>query len=144
MRRNVSLVLSSMLLALLLGGCAVGPNYTRPAVTVPPAFRDTSAMAQDNAASFGDEKWWEVFQDSQLQALIRTALEQNYDVRIAATRILAAQAQLGIARSNEFPSAAGIATGNGSRNAKSKFFSAYDNSDTELGLGFQWNLDFWG
>ncbi len=144
MRRNVSLVLSSMLLALLLGGCAVGPNYTRPAVTVPPAFRDTSAMAQDNAASFGDEKWWEVFQDSQLQALIRTALEQNYDVRIAATRILAAQAQLGIARSNEFPSAAGIATGNGSRNAKSKFFSAYDNSYTELGLGFQWNLDFWG
>src|ERR1035441_390206 len=96
------------------------------------------------AASFGDEKWPEVFQDLQLQKLIRTALEQNYDVRIAATRILQAQAQLSITRSDEFPSAAAIASANSTRNAASKFFTAFNTSDTELGLGFQWNLDFWG
>jgi len=130
-------------LLLLLSGCAVGPNYQRPAVDTPQTFRG-AATAKPTDASFGDEKWWEVFQDPQLQALIRTALQQNYDLRIAATRILQAQAQLSITRSNEFPSAAAILTGNGDRYSQSKFFSAYDTSDTELGLGFQWNLDFWG
>src|ERR1700690_4413821 len=144
MRGVIARLLSGAFLTVLLAGCAAGPNYKRPAVVVPPAFRGAPASEGDNAGSFGDEKWWEVFQDSQLQALIRAALEHNYDVRIAAARILAAQAQLGITRSNEFPSAAAIAQGNGSRNAQSKFFSAYDNSYTELGLGFQWNLDFWG
>jgi multidrug efflux system outer membrane protein len=138
-----SWIAAVVLLPFLLGGCAVGPNYKRPAVATPQTFRG-SPTATPGAASFGDEKWWEVFQDAQLQSLIRTALQQNYDVRIAASRILQAQAQLGITRSNEFPSAAAIASGVGSRNAQSKFFSAYDESYTELGLGFQWNLDFWG
>ena len=138
-----SWIAAVVLLPFLLGGCAVGPNYKRPAVATPQTFRG-SPTATPGAASFGDEKWWEVFQDAQLQLLIRTALQQNYDLRIAASHILQAQAQLGITRSNEFPSAAAIASGVGSRNAQSKFFSAYDNSYTELGLGFQWNLDFWG
>jgi multidrug efflux system outer membrane protein len=136
--------------ALLLAGCAVGPNYKRPAIVTPQTYRgapagtEATASSGGAAASFGDEKWWEVFQDAQLQSLIRTALQQNYDVRIAASRILQAQAELGITRSNELPSAAAIAIGNGSRNAKSKFFNEYYESYTELGLGFQWNLDFWG
>jgi outer membrane protein, multidrug efflux system len=143
MRQATFRIIASTLLALMLTGCAVGPNYKRPAITTPQTFRGAPSAAPATI-SFGDEKWWEVFQDPQLQALIRTALQQNYDVRIAATRILQAQAQLGITRSNEFPSAAAVVTGNGDRNAESKFFSAYDTSDTELGLGFQWNLDFWG
>jgi multidrug efflux system outer membrane protein len=101
-----------------------------------PAGTEATASSGGAAASFGDEKWWEVFQDAQLQSLIRTALQQNYDVRIAASRILQAQAELGITRSNELPSAAAIAIGNGSRNARSKFFNEYDDSYTELGLGF--------
>ena len=136
-------IIASTLIAGLLAGCAAGPNYKRPAVDTPQAFRGDSTATQA-ASSFGDEKWPEVFQDPQLQALIRTALEKNYDVRIAAARIAQAQAQLSIARGNQFPSAAGVVTGSGSRNAASKFFSNYDTSDTELGLGFQWNLDFWG
>ena len=138
-----SRIVRGALLALMLAGCAVGPNYKRPAVTSPETFRGADS-AKPAVASFGDEKWWEVFQDPQLQTLIRTALQQNYDVRIAATRILQAQAQLSITRSNELPSAAGIVAGSGNRYAKSKFFAAYETSDTELGLGFQWNLDFWG
>jgi outer membrane protein, multidrug efflux system len=129
--------------AAILAGCAVGPNYHRPAVDNPPSYRgDTSAAPAP--ASFGDEKWWEVFQDPQLQALIHTALQQNYDVRIAATRVAQAQAQLTITRSNELPAAGVIVSGNGSRYAQSKFFDAYDTSDTTLGPAFQWNLDFWG
>jgi multidrug efflux system outer membrane protein len=130
-------------LALVLYGCAVGPNYKRPAVDTPQTFRGASADASASA-SFGDQKWMEVFQDPELQKLIRTALENNYDVRIAATRILQAQAQLSITRSDQFPSAAAIVSANANRNAESKFFKAFSTSNTELGLGFQWNLDFWG
>jgi multidrug efflux system outer membrane protein len=134
---------AGLVLVAVLTGCAVGPNYKRPAVSVSQTYRgDTTATP--SATSFGDEKWPEIFQDPQLQALIRKALQQNYDVRIAAARIAQAQAQVGITRSNEFPSAAAAVVGNGSRNAASKFFGAYDNSYTEVGLGFQWNLDFWG
>ena len=70
----------------------------RPSTT-PRSEHDSSTAGQ----SFGDQKWWEVFQDPQLQELIRTALKQNYDVRIAATRILEAQAQLGITRADQLP-----------------------------------------
>lgn len=132
------------LLAGVLSACTVGPNYKRPAVTVPGTYRGAAPTAPPAAASFGDEKWWEVFQDPQLQALIRIALKQNYDVRIAATRILEAQEQLGIARGNQLPSAGATLAGNNQRASKSKFFSAYETSYTELGLGLQWNLDFWG
>ncbi len=85
-----------------------------------------------------------MFQDPELQKLIRAALEKNYDVRIAATRILQAQAQLSITRSDEFPSAAALASANATRNAASKFFGPFNTNESQLGLGFQWNLDFWG
>ncbi len=76
---------------LLSAGCAVGPNYKRPSADVPGTYRGAmpQEVAQPAAGSFGDQKWWEVFQDKQLQELIHTALQQNYDVRIAATQILA-------------------------------------------------------
>ena len=143
MLRTTFRIAMGSVLALVLAGCAVGPNYKRPAVTTSQTFRGAATEAP-GATSFGDEKWPEVFQDPQLQKLIRTALEQNYDVRIAATRILQAQAQLSITRSDEFPSAAAIASANSTRNAASKFFTAFNTSNTEVGLGFQWNLDFWG
>ena len=102
-RRGLSLLLP--VVAALAWGCAVGPNYQRPDVDVPPVLRGLPAGQADNAgsASFGDQKWWETFQDATLQLLIRTALEQNYDVRIAAVRILEARAQLGITRADQFP-----------------------------------------
>ena len=144
-------------LALTAFGCSVGPNYHRPAVSVPPTYRGTPATAPAPtpssvaapsvpapAASFGDEKWWEVFQDQQLQTLIRTALKQNYDVRIAAARILEAQAQVSVARGNQLPSAGLIVAGNDSRQPKSSLFRAFDSSYNELALGFQWDVDFWG
>ncbi len=124
--------------------CTMGPNYKRPAVDVPQTFQGSSPRAPDSAVSFGDEKWWKVFQDPELQSLIRAALKGNYDVRIAATHILEAQAQLGIAKGNQLPAAGVILAGNNQRDSRSRFFSAYDTSYTELGLGMQWDLDFWG
>jgi outer membrane protein, multidrug efflux system len=70
---------------LLLAGCAVGPNYHRPPVHAPDAFR---GEAQATTNSFADLPWWQVFHDDTLQNLIRVALTNNYDLRIAASRVL--------------------------------------------------------
>src|ERR1700760_3231741 len=91
--------------AVLLSGCTVGPDYKRPTVHVPTDYRDSMAAQTATVASLGNEKWWDVYQDPVLAQLIHTALQQNYDVRIAVTRVLQAQAQLGITRANQFPSA---------------------------------------
>jgi multidrug efflux system outer membrane protein len=86
-----------------LSSCTVGPNYHRPAVQTPQAFRAPEPLPDAQAASFADLKWWEVFRDEELQNLIRKALDQNYDLRDAVTRVEAAQANLGITRSDQFP-----------------------------------------
>ncbi len=84
-------------IVLLLAGCTVGPKYKRPQVAVPNVYRGLPSQTDKNStASLGDEKWWTVFQDEQLQGLIRAALAENYDVRIAAARVLQAQAVVGI------------------------------------------------
>ena len=94
-----------LLSASMLSGCAVGPNYHRPAVQTPPAFHgpDQSQQTEPQTASFADLPWWQVFHDPQLQDLIRTALKQNYDLQLAVERVNAARAQVGTTRSNEFP-----------------------------------------
>lgn len=120
MRRAYATICGAVLAAMAFSGCTVGPNYKRPAIVTPPSYRGDATAASEtspaaSAASFGDEKWWEVFQDSQLQSLIRTALAQNYDVRIAAARIAQAQAQVTIARGNELPGAEAIVAGDGTQ-----------------------------
>ena len=127
----------------LLAGCAVGPNYKRPTVAVPTDYRGT--VPAQAATMLGNEKWWDVYQDPVLTQLIRTALQQNYDARIAATRVLEAQGQLGIVRANQFPFAnvgAGVFS---EQNAKvSNLFPAYEVNAGQLNLSVIWNLDFWG
>jgi NodT family efflux transporter outer membrane factor (OMF) lipoprotein len=91
-------------IAVFLGGCTVGPNYRRPAVAIPPGFRAPAPAPPAQAASLADLKWFEVFEDHELQGLIRTALEKNYDLQGAVARIDVARAGLGIARSTQFPS----------------------------------------
>ena len=135
-----------LLVVLLTAGCAVGPNYKRPSVDVPGTYRGATPpeAAPAAAESLGDQKWWEVFQDQQLQGLIRTALQQNYDVRIAATRILEAQAQVGITRSDQLPAIGGGVQAANERYADTKTYSQYDTSSTQVGLALVWDLDFWG
>jgi outer membrane protein, multidrug efflux system len=132
--------------ALLASGCTVGPNYKRPTVAVPGSYRGTISdeATQTQLAALGDQKWWDIFQDEQLRTLIRIAITQNYDSRIAASRLLEAQAQLGIIRADQFPTlgaGAGIAD---VRQAKSKFLPASETSTGQVNVSAAWELDFWG
>ncbi|HKE31790.1 MAG TPA: efflux transporter outer membrane subunit, partial [Candidatus Angelobacter sp.] len=130
-----------------LAGCTVGPNYKRPAVTVPDAYRaapEISAPAQDKSASLSDQKWEEVFQDKQLQELIRTALRQNYDVRIAAARILEAQAQLGITRADQFPAVDVGGSMVNQQSAASGPIPSFEQTKGQVSASAAWQLDFWG
>jgi multidrug efflux system outer membrane protein len=138
-----------LLLAGATAGCTVGPDYTRPVVTVPDTYRGTApeVIAAADTASIGDRAWWDVFQDDQLQELIRTALQQNLDLRIAANRILQARAQLGITRADQFPSVDGNAAVSRNRAAKSVApfpLDPYQTSNFELTATAAWEIDFWG
>ncbi len=126
---------------ILLTGCTVGPNYSRPPVNVPPAYRNQtpdSQAADATVKSLGDEKWWTVFNDEELQKLIRQAQRSNYNVQIAASRIVQAQEQLGITRADQFPSLSG---GLGFQGEKVPGFSF---KYWSLGPSLSWEPDFWG
>jgi multidrug efflux system outer membrane protein len=129
----------------LLTSCMMGPKYKRPAVNVPQDYRTPEPHQTAAASSLGNEQWWQVYQDPVLTQLIHTAIAQNYDVRIAATRVLEAQAQVGITRANQLPSANVGADVFSEQNAKvTKIFPAYEVNGGELNLSVIWNLDFWG
>jgi multidrug efflux system outer membrane protein len=133
-------------MAVLSCGCTVGPNYKKPTAAVPGTYRGLAPETggKTESASIGDQKWWEVFPDQQLQSLIRTSLQQNYDVRIAAARILEAQAQLVITRADQYPSVNGGASINDQRSAKSAFLPAFERGTGQLSVSAAWELDFWG
>jgi multidrug efflux system outer membrane protein len=100
-RRSITTVVAA---ALLLSSCRVSPNYIRPEVTPPTVFRGSgSDTPPADPASLADLKWFELFQDEQLQQMIRTAIERNYDLRDAVVRVEAARANLGITRADQFP-----------------------------------------
>jgi outer membrane protein, multidrug efflux system len=134
------------LVLMLTASCTVGPSYKRPKLDVPDSYRGLTPeqASKGESASFADLKWWEVFQDEQLQALIRTTLQQNYDVRIAAARILEAQAQLGITRADQFPSIAVGAAATNERSPQAKFLPAFETSTNSVSASLFWDLDFWG
>ena len=140
-----SLVAVSLVM-LLTSGCAVGPNYKRPSVDVPGTYRGAvpPEAQQPAAESLGDQKWWEVFQDKQLQDLIHTALQQNYDVRVAAARILEARAQVGITRADQLPTISAGAQAVNERNPRVKLYPQYETSSNQVDLSLAWELDFWG
>src|SRR5260370_23668779 len=138
--------------AFLLTGCTVGPNYHRPAIQTPDAFRSPVPTPANDPASLADLKWWEVFKDEKLQELERTALVQNYDLRDAVARVEAARASLGITRSNQFPNldaSADISTIRISRNGQTPLPAALVPSQNRtfgsatLNL-LSFELDIWG
>jgi multidrug efflux system outer membrane protein len=129
-------------MTLVLTGCAVGPDYKRPAVTVPDRFRGVSDA---EAASLADQPWWEIFGDETLKALIAEALRNNYDVRVAAWRVEEFRARAGIVRSQFYPQADYQA--GWSRSRESAFvepFAAHPTNLHEVNLGLSWEIDLWG
>jgi len=132
-------------LVVFLSGCTVGPNYSRPDVPKTPAYRGADNSTVAGGTSLANEKWWEVFKDPELQQLIRTALKQNYDLRIAATRVIQAQQQVIITRSNQFPTVgAGPAVSGVKSPAIPGVFAGYSYIADALNLTASWNPDFWG
>ncbi len=130
----------ALLSAGLLAGCMVGPNYHRPAVQTPTAYRDTSEnpQVQAQAASYADLPWWQVFEDPQLQELIRTALKDNYDLQLATERINAARAQVTVTRSSLFPQVGGNGNFNGGK--ENTFQTNYNFLTLTVDAAFQVDL----
>jgi outer membrane protein, multidrug efflux system len=145
-------LIAPVLTAALLAGCVVGPNYHRPSMQTPGAFRAAAPTTASDPASLADLKWFEVFKDEELQELERTALTQNYDLRDATTRIEAARANLGITRSNQFPNVsanADISTIRFSRDGGQSLPASFVPSQNRTFGGatlslLSFELDFWG
>lgn len=140
-------------LALTLGliplcGCNVGPRYVRPQMTAPAVYRgaDDAAVASAAQQSLGDEHWSAVFHESELQELIRTALANNYDLRIAAERVLEAAAQLRITRAQQLPQVSVGGSGVGAEFPAGEFGNSIDSPLAlgSLNLSAAWTPDFWG
>jgi len=143
------LLLSLCALAVWFSGCAVGPNYARPNINAPTSYRgqlddETNAPTAKGDAALGDEEWAKVFQDPELQGLIRAALQNNYDVRIAAARVQEARAQLGITRADQFPTLSGGGNITSQRDSAAGPIPAFELTQGALSVSAAWNLDFWG
>jgi multidrug efflux system outer membrane protein len=123
--------------ALWLAACAVGPDYKRPALDVPAEFRGAPEAAR---AAFADLQWWAILEDPVLQNLVKEALANNYDLRIAANKVLQARDQLGIARSSQIPSLGGFV---GAERERAPPVPS-DQTIYSGGLQLSWVLDFWG
>ena len=95
-------------LMILLGGCALGPDYERPEIDIPASY----IQPVEQGESFANMPWWDVLQDPQLQTLIRIALKENKDLGIAAARIEEFRAILGVTRADQFPTVDLNARGN--------------------------------
>jgi multidrug efflux system outer membrane protein len=133
---------ASLALVLLLSGCKVGPNYKRPVLSTPDQYRGVAPdlPGQPAAQPFAEMHWETVFQDEALRALIKEALTNNYDMQIAASRIVQAEAVVGITRANQLPNVSGAAGVDYQHN------SAALNGPTIDSVGIQLNyiVDFWG
>ena len=147
----------SLCLLLPFAGCKVGPNYSRPEYPVPPDHRSGSALPAAAAPAaptltFADVKWFDLFQDEKLQELIRVALKDNYDLRIAAQRVLAAQAFITVEKSALYPSVDIVGNAdrqNGVNRAISsestgRVISSGSTTLATAGGRVFWELDIWG
>jgi multidrug efflux system outer membrane protein len=100
MGRPIGRRVAPLLLAAWAAGCTLGPNYKRPAIPAPPAWRE---MPVTEAESLANTPWWELFDDPQLQELIRAALAENKDLKIAVERIEEARARYGFVKADLWP-----------------------------------------
>ncbi|MGH7164646.1 MAG: efflux transporter outer membrane subunit [Nitrospiraceae bacterium] len=150
MRRPILLAMS----LLLLSACMMGPNYQRPAMPTPEAWR----LAPATSESIANLPWWELFKDGELQKLIRTSLEENLDLRVAAATVEQFQNQLVIAKFDLVPSLEYGGNAFGYRNTNNNVLPVgggaavpaggkagglsltYEKVDT----GLKWELDLWG
>jgi multidrug efflux system outer membrane protein len=134
--------------SILTWSCTLGPDYKRPEVPAPPAFRgaETTAAAQ----SLADVKWFDLFQDPTLTDLVTDALRDNFDLRIAAERVLQAREIARIARADRFPTVdatADLVSTRFSQTGANRAIPRGVDSDVtyaQVGFSLGWELDVWG
>jgi multidrug efflux system outer membrane protein len=135
-------------ISLTLTGCLVGPNYHRPQVQVPDQYRYAQEPAGPN--SIAATKWFDLFQDDTLKQLVTTALANNFDLRIAAERVLEAREQYGITHAGLLPSLDAQGQFTASRTSSIGSFnfipsgSNLSTSYTQVALTLNWEIDLWG
>jgi NodT family efflux transporter outer membrane factor (OMF) lipoprotein len=143
-------LLFAMMTAALAASCSVGPNYKRPLVQMPSTYRDVAATAaQPGPQSLADLQWSEIFKDDTLTQVVKTALDQNFDLRMAAERVLQARQQFRIARSDRFPSVDASLSGGARRTSEIGAATLPPGVDPEVstisaGFSLGWELDVWG
>jgi multidrug efflux system outer membrane protein len=142
MPQRLSLIAVAAALALVPACTTVGPDYRRPDLAPPATIRGAAPATSD--ASFGDAAWLEVFPDEALRTLIRAALAENDDLRIAAARVLQAEAALGLTRADPFPTVDGTAQAGGGRIAATESSAARTAGALRVGAALAWEIDFWG
>jgi multidrug efflux system outer membrane protein len=138
----------SLALSLCIAGCALGPDYHRPAFDTPGEYRDVAPTASSTnvSSSMGDDNWWQVYGDSNLQALLDKALKNNYDVRIAVARIDEARAQLGSAELYYLPQIS--ADGTAGRTKVSDYArlpgTPREYNEGQIQIQASYQIDLWG
>lgn len=129
---------------LCIAGCTLGPEYAKPKVQVPDAFRYETASARDEAGL----DWWRRFGDPNLDKLMEEALIGNKTARVAAANVAQAQAVLMQVRSPLFPQAQYSAVGANERSSESgsNIAGLMENPQTSWQVlgGASWALDLWG
>jgi outer membrane protein, multidrug efflux system len=147
MKQPAFVAVVTLLVAGCVAGCMVGPDYSRPPVLIPNNYR--FAVAPATAESIADLPWWEVFRDPVLQELVREALQNNYDLRIAAARVEEARANIGIVRSFLYPQiniqgAGGAQQVSRVTDPPQSFGADRNFQNILLGFGLAWELDVFG
>jgi multidrug efflux system outer membrane protein len=133
---------ASILAAVMIAGCAVGPNYKRPSVAAPEVTRGQVGPAE--AASLADLPWWQVFEDPVLQQLVGEAVRQNYDLKAAIARVEQARQLVGVARADLFPQ---IGYEGDAARQRAFLFPGVPNETFNSFLGefnLAWEIDIWG
>ena len=131
----------SLLALLLLTGCALGPSYKRPALSVPEGFRGQS---QPEAASLADQPWWDVLGDDTLKALITESLANNYDVRTAVWRVEEYRARAGMERTDWLPTVSPTALWQRGRQSEFVTGGGKTGAVYDAHLSLSWEVDLWG
>ena len=131
--------------AACLSACTMGPDYRRPDLPLPPAWR----MSMPDAADLANADWWKAFGDPQLDALIETALQANKDLLLATMRVEQYDARLQVSSAAKYPTVGYTVAGqrerrsqerpNGLRPGDSPSLNNY-----EISGNFTWELDLWG
>ena len=137
----------ALLCGVFLTACTLGPDYRRPVVQTPSQFRHASGVPA--ADSIADLKWFEVFRDDTLTGLVGTALKQNFELRMAAERVLQARSLYGITRAGQFPDVGVSADANAVRSSRAGAVPVPAGTDTDAtyaqaGFSVGWELDVWG